>query len=601
MRRRLVCVGTNRPSDAANIQMLENRLRLLFDAIDAFARSTSDYDRLVVTVATRMADLMKNTCVVQLLSDDGTMLTPVAIQADDPVVVQQVRQVLTMNPVRVGHHALYAQVVATGESLLVPHIDLEAKLEGASGPHRALTRSLGMRSGLMVPLRVQGRCIGVVSLGRYDPALPPFGPDDERLAQTLADHAALAISNARLHAEAQHQRARSEAAEKALATSQLQQAQKMEAIGRLASGVAHDFNNILTVILSYAELLSSAVSEGDPLRADVEEIRAAGVRGTDLTRQLLAFGRRQVLEPRALDMNALVAGTHRMLTRLVGESVTLSFHPAPDLGAVRVDATQLEQVVVNLVINARDAMPDGGTLTVETANVRLDANYALTHLDVAPGPYVMLAVTDSGQGMEAGVRERIFEPFFTTKESGKGTGLGLATVFGIVRQSDGHIWAYSEPGAGTTFKVYFPRVDAPAHAETIGEPQKRATSGSETILLVEDDDGVRGIAGVILRRFGYDVVEAPNGEAAIGLCRHFARPIHLLITDLVMPQMGGRSLAESLATSRPQMKVLYMSGYADNGIVQQGHLDASAAFLQKPLTPSVLAAKVREVLDAPVS
>jgi two-component system, cell cycle sensor histidine kinase and response regulator CckA len=376
---------------------------------------------------------------------------------------------------------------------------------------------------------------------------------------------------------------------------QLRQAQKMEAVGRLAGGVAHDFNNMLSVILSYSEILLADLASSDPSRADADEIRKAGQRAADLTRQLLMFSRQQVIEPRVVDMNDLLSNMHKMLTRLLGEDVDLTLTNGAK-GRVMVDPSSLEQLVVNLVVNARDAMPTGGQLTIETADVVLDDAYAREHLGASPGRHVMLAVTDSGTGMDAQTRSRIFEPFFTTKEKGKGTGLGLSTAFGIASQSGGSIWVYSELGKGTVFKVYLPRVEATvdAHVTSIAPT---AGHGWETVLVVEDEDQVRAVACGILRRSGYTVIEARNAGEALLLCESHAGIIQLLLSDVVMPGMSGPELAKRLATTRPGMRVLCMSGYADDSIVRHGVLDAHFAFLQKPITPGTLARKVRSVLD----
>ena len=378
--------------------------------------------------------------------------------------------------------------------------------------------------------------------------------------------------------------------------SQFRQAQKMEAVGRLAGGVAHDFNNVLSVILSYADLIGGDLKAEEPVRADIEEIRKAALRAAGLTRQLLAFSRQQVLDAKVLNVHESVTGVEKMLHRLLGADIELTVLPTNDLWSIKADPGQIEQVLMNLAVNARDAMPRGGELTIETENVVLDSDYARAHHDVKPGSYVRLAVTDNGIGMNEETQARIFEPFFTTKDEARGTGLGLATVFGIVKQSGGHIWVYSEPGKGTTFKLYFPKVSGVAEVRPLEPPTAELSHGTGTILLVEDDDQVRAVAQNILRRCGYVVLTAPNAGEALLICEKHGAKIHLLLTDVVLPRMSGRQLAERLGPLRPGMKVLFMSGYTDDAVLQHGVLDSDVAYLQKPLTPASLTRRVQEVL-----
>ncbi len=378
---------------------------------------------------------------------------------------------------------------------------------------------------------------------------------------------------------------------------QLRQAQKMEAVGRLAGGVAHDFNNLLMVIKGHAELLLEQVGLADPQHRHLEQIQKAAERAASLTQQLLAYSRRQVIKPEVLDLNTVVADMGNMLPRLLGEDIELAIMNSPELGRVKADRGQIEQVILNLAVNARDAMPRGGKLTIETTDVELDENYTCQHAGVQPGSYVMLAITDTGCGMDAETRSHIFEPFFTTKEMGKGTGLGLATVFGIVKQSDGHIWVYSEPGHGTTFKLYLPRIEEAVEEVPMNQAVSRSLLGSETVLLVEDEEAVRELVRESLQRNGYTVLQARDGAEAVEICEKRAGPIHVMVTDVVMPGMSGRELASRLGPRHPEMKVLYVSGYTENAIVHHGVLDPGAAFLQKPFRPADLAHKVRELLD----
>jgi len=380
---------------------------------------------------------------------------------------------------------------------------------------------------------------------------------------------------------------------------QLRQSQKMEAVGQLAGGVAHDFNNLLTAILGYSDLLLARLRDGDRLRKHVQEIKKAGERAASLTRQLLAFSRRQVLVPQVLDLNSVVGNVQKMLRRMIGEDIELATIPASDLGCVRADPGQMEQVIMNLAVNARDAMPEGGKLTIETANVELDESYTRSQIDAMPGSYVMLTVADTGCGMNAETLSHIFEPFYTTKEEGKGTGLGLATVYGIVRQSGGHIAVSSDLGHGTTFKIYLPRVEEGVAPVVPGRAAVQLPRGKETVLLVEDEAIVRDLVREVLQSSGYTVLVASTANEALRIGeRHAPRPIHLMLTDVVMPEMDGPQLAARLARLFPQMKVLYMSGYAETAAARHSKLSLDAPYLAKPFAPEVLARKVLEVLHS---
>jgi PAS domain S-box-containing protein len=379
---------------------------------------------------------------------------------------------------------------------------------------------------------------------------------------------------------------------------QLRQAQKMEAIGRLAGGVAHDFNNLLTAIIGNADLTLMSLDKDSPLQENIEEIKKAGHRAASLTRQLLAFSRKQVLQPKVLSLNEVITGLNKMLGRMIGEDVELETFMEPDLGRIKADPGQIEQVLLNLAVNARDAMPQGGKLTIKTANVDLDEEHFRRHAEqMQPGPYVMLSVSDTGIGMNEEVLSHIFEPFFTTKETGKGTGLGMATVYGIIDQNNGYIWPYSEPEQGTTFKIYLPKIEGEVESGQKEKTRKKISHASETILMVEDNDEVRNLARNILQRYGYKVLEAENGEEALRISQQ-QQTIHLMLTDVVMPGMSGRELAECIQSQRSEIKVLYMSGYTDSAIVHHGVLTSGVNFIQKPFTPEKLTSKIREVLDA---
>jgi PAS domain S-box-containing protein len=386
--------------------------------------------------------------------------------------------------------------------------------------------------------------------------------------------------------------------EKAALAEQLRQSQKMEAIGRLAGGIAHDFNNLLTVIRGYSQLSLMDLKGNEKLKGHLDEVQKAAQKAADLTHHLLAFSRRQIMEMKILDLNALLKDLDKMLHRVIGEDIELTYRLSSDIGKVRVDPGQMEQVILNLAVNARDAMPSGGRLTIETSNAELDEAYAHTHLGSKPGHYVMMSVSDTGLGMSPEVRERAFEPFFTTKDQGKGTGLGLSTCYGIVKQSGGNIWAYSESGRGTTFKIYLPRAEEVPKEMKHKAEAAEILRGTETILAVEDEIEVRKLVAQILKGQGYTVIEASHGEEAIKAAqKNSGKKIHLLLTDVVMPGMSGRELAVTLGLRHPNLKVLYMSGYADDAVVHHGVLEEGVNYIQKPFTLDALARKVREVLD----
>jgi two-component system cell cycle sensor histidine kinase/response regulator CckA len=488
---------------------------------------------------------------------------------------------------------LTGHVARSGEILV-----LQDLLGDARAHNLEWLRREGFVSCAGLPLRGRDGLVGVaLLLSRHR---HQFSPREIRLLGLFAAQAAIAIDNARLHTETQRRREETQRAfdELTQAQDQLAQARKMEAVGLLAGGVAHDFNNMLMVMLGRSDLLLRRLGAADPMRRDLELIRSTGRRAADLTRQLLAFSRKQVLEPRVLNLNAVVGELAPMLERLIGENIELQTALATGLGEVRADRGQMEQVMMNLVVNARDAMPRGGRLTLETSNLELDAATVRGRVGMRPGPHVLLAITDTGVGMDEATRARIFEPFFTTKRFGEGTGLGLATVHGIVNQSGGTIWVYSEPDQGTTFKIYLPRVTDAAADAAATETSDATPRGSETILLVEDQGDVRDLACDVLEAQGYLVLLAGDGAEALEVARAHAGRIHLLLTDVVMPRMSGRELAERLGPLRPDMSVLYMSGYPDRAVVDHGMLGPGVTFLQKPVATEALARKVREVMDA---
>jgi nitrogen-specific signal transduction histidine kinase/ActR/RegA family two-component response regulator len=389
--------------------------------------------------------------------------------------------------------------------------------------------------------------------------------------------------------------------ERRLLENQLQQARRMEAVGRLAGGIAHDFNNLLTIVKGYVELALNRCAGQPELHGNIQHISDASERAVALVRQLLAFSRKQVLKPKLLDLNTIVLNLEKLLRRLMSENIEMRTQVGKNIGAVKADPSQIEQVILNLIVNARDAMPEGGKLLVETGNVELDSTFAPDQA-VVPGIYVMLSVTDTGVGMSADTLAHIFEPFYTTKESNRGTGLGLSTVYGIVKQSGGHVSVYSEPGKGTTFKVYLPQVQDSLHLTPVAEaPDSTSSKGHETILLVEDEPAVRELTCMVLSERGYSVIEAQNAGDAVRLAKKHGAQIHLLLTDVVMPGMSGHDLAKRLTAQHPNLRVLYMSGYTYNIFAENEALEGGLSFLQKPFTPKALAQRVREALDRPVA
>lgn len=474
---------------------------------------------------------------------------------------------------------LPGRVWEAGVTVWEPAANRHRESDSGNG-QAATTRSAGQ---IGIPIRVGEKVVGVVTFSAAD-----AGPPGEPLL------AALGTVGSQLGQFMERRRT-----EKALRLTeeQFRQSQKMEAIGLLAGGVAHDFNNLLTIILGYSEFALDELPADSPVYDCMSEIADAGRRAASLTRQLLAFSRKQVLDPAVVNLNSLIPDFERLLNRVIGEDVQLVTRMAPGLLSVKADAAQIEQTLMNLAVNARDAMPDGGTLTIETRNAVLDENYAELHSDVVPGPYVLLAVSDTGCGMDEETRKRAFEPFFTTKERGKGTGMGLAMIYGIVKQSGGHINIYSEPGRGTTFRIYLPPVEQPPMTNSPRTENEQFPCGAETILLVEDEAPLRQLAQRILESNGYTVISAGSGPDALKLSKSHSAPIDLLITDVVMPEMGGREVAGRLTATRPGLKVLYISGYTDNAVARQGVLDPGTAFLEKPFSRESLTRAVRSTLD----
>ncbi|HKQ70821.1 MAG TPA: PAS domain-containing protein [Polyangiaceae bacterium] len=470
----------------------------------------------------------------------------------------------------------------------------EEPLETSEGRRWLHTKKIPILDGAGMPRHLLGISLDITDRKLASETLRTAHEDlERRVAERTAD---LVEANLALKHQVEERQRTEEALEKA--EEQLRQAQKMEAVGRLAGGIAHDFNNLLSVIIGYTSMLIVDSGEHSPIKQDLDEIRKAGERAAELTRQLLAFSRQQVLAPTVVNLNDVIGRMDKMLRRVIGEDIELLTLEASDLGTIKADQGQIEQVIMNLAVNSRDAMPNGGRLVIETGNVDFDEDSARDHLGLSPGPHVMLSVSDTGIGIDKAIQGRIFEPFFTTKEQGKGTGLGLSTVFGIIKQSGGGIFVSSEPGRGATFRVYFARTDERPASIPPPTSVDQSFRGAETILLVEDEEQVRALVRGILKRHGYRVFEAPHPAEALHLGATLDEEIQLLITDVVMPQMNGRQLAERLRAARPEMEVLYMSGYTDHAIDRDGVLEPGIAFLQKPIMPVTLMRMVRELLDS---
>ncbi len=461
----------------------------------------------------------------------------------------------------------------------------DAQHDPRLAPIHNLMRQQGTVSLLILPLFIEEEVVGSLALGSTE--LRPFLPEEINLARNVADQVAGVLTRSHLDKE------RRQLAE------QIRQSQKMEAIGQLTAGIAHDFNNLLTVINGFAELLQIELPPGSPYQEPVDRILGSGQRAASLVRQLMVFSNKQIIEPKIMNLNSVVTEIDKMLRRIIGEHIELETSLAPALWAVKIDPAQIEQIILNLAVNARDAMPGGGQLTIETNNVVLDKAHAAGHFGVQPGGYVQLTIGDTGVGMNEEVSRHIFEPFFTTKEIGQGTGLGLATVYGIIKQSGGDIWVYSKPGQGSTFNIYLPRVEHANSTEFRQDKSGNLPRGTETVLLVEDELSVRDLAAQVLCGQGYTVLEAADGQEALGLAQEYSGEIQLLLTDVVMPKMGGKTLTNRFRPIRPNTKVLFISGYTDNTISHHGAPDSGVAVLQKPFSPKILVHKVREVLDAP--
>ncbi len=567
------------------------RMRALSQLTRELAQATSDPQQLLDLVSRRLGQLIGESCVMRLLEvDDARRHGPGALYHEDPDVARRLKTALEAS--RGDSRGISAGVQATGRAVILNGTTDEIAAQVHPSFAQVL-RERGCSSLLSAPIRTGGRVIGVVTMRR---SVGTYSEEERAFVEEILDHVALAIDNSRLLESTRRELAERARTEEALrrAEEQFRQAQKMEAIGRLAGGVAHDFNNLLSVILGCATIVLEQLEPADPSVEDVRQIEIAAQRAADLTHQLLAFSRSQVLKPELLDLNLVVREVEAMIRRLVNEDVVIHSELAHEPMVVKVDRGHLSQVLMNLAINARDAMPDGGTLRLATRRALVDANAAQPSRDLPPGQYVVLAVSDSGTGMDEATRQRIFEPFFTTKERGKGTGLGLSTVLGIVQQSGGSVFVDSAPSAGSTFEVFLPADAEQAQQVTAKPAALSARAGS--ILLVEDDIQVRQVARRILERHGYTVLVASSGPSALELFDARGSEVDLLLTDVVMPKMNGRDLAERLTARRAGLRVLYMTGYTEDTVWDPSNASAGNELLAKPFSAEQLLTRVRELL-----
>ncbi|HEY8923469.1 MAG TPA: ATP-binding protein [Polyangia bacterium] len=583
---------------ADRLERLTARAQALAEASRAFSEAAHDVEAALRVVARKTAELVGDGCTISLLSDDRRTLKMVAFHHVDPAELEATRTLLANVELPVSE-SIVGKVATTGEPFWLKDVT-DGELRRVVHPrfHGFLDR-VRFRSMLAVPLRVREEIIGTLTMSR-GPSRSGYTSEDQDFLEDLAVRAALSIANARTLRRLQTELEERARAEEALRRTeeQLRQSQRMEAVGRLAGGIAHDFNNALTAILSAAELARGNLNAPEQVAGDLDVIAQAGNHAATLTRQLLLFSRHRVSQTKTLDLNAVVRGLEPMLRRLLPEDIEIATSLASNLGSIEADEGQIQQIVVNLAVNARDAMSEaGGRLAIETADVMLDDAYVRQHLVGRAGAHVMLAVRDTGHGMDAETLSHVFEPFFTTKKVGDGTGLGLATVYGIVEQGGGHVRVTSEPDHGTTFRVYFPAVAVSSSVALPGSRAARAAAGVKTILLVEDEPLVRKVARRILEGAAHRVLEAAGADEAEAVCQEHAGPIDLLLTDIVLRNANGRDLADQLRALRPDMKVLFMSGYTGHVMVRR-HIPAPhMLLLEKPFTPESLLEKIDEALE----